>query len=310
MEDYVLETLNLSKRYKKFYALNDVNMHVRKGDIYGFVGKNGAGKTTLIRIITGVAEKTTGKFFLFGEKNPQNFVKSRAKIGAVVENPAIALNMNAHDNLMCQCTLLAIPEPAKKIQEVMDLVGLTPLLDQRKLIAKDYSLGMRQRLGIAMALISDPEFLMLDEPTNGLDPEGIKDMRELLTKLSKEKKVTILISSHILGELSKLATCYGFIDHGRLIEEISAEELEKRCQKAVVLAIQNPAEAIPVLEARGMLPPAYEVIEKGIRVFGEIVLSDLIVALAAKGIIVHNIHEQNEDLEGYFMTLIGGTQHD
>ena len=168
MESFVLETENLSKRYKTFFALKDVNMHVRKGDIYGFVGKNGAGKTTLIRIITGVAEKTSGKFYLFGEKNPKNFVKSRSKIGAVVENPSVALNMNAHDNLMCQCTLLEIKNPQEKIVEVLDIVGLTPLLEKRKLLAKDYSLGMRQRLGIAMALISDPEFLMLDEPIAGM----------------------------------------------------------------------------------------------------------------------------------------------
>ncbi len=310
MEEYVLETVGLSKQFNSFFALNDVNMHVRRGDIYGFVGKNGAGKTTLIRIITGVAEKTSGKFFLFGEKNPANFVKSRSKIGAVVENPAIALNMNAHDNLMCQCTLLGIPEPSKKIREVMDTVGLTPLLEKRKLLAKNYSLGMRQRLGIAMALISDPEFLLLDEPTNGLDPEGIKDMRLLLTKLAKEKNVTILISSHILGELSKLATCYGFIDHGKLIEEISAEELEKRCQKAVVLSMANPSSSIPVLQGLGISKESLEVIEKGIRVFGDHNLSDLIVALAKQGIIVNNIHEQNEDLEGYFINLIGGNHHE
>ncbi len=310
MEEFVLETEGLSKRYKAFFALKDVNMHVRRGDIYGFVGKNGAGKTTLFRIITGVAEKTSGKFYLFGEKDPKNFVKSRAKIGAVVENPAVALNMNAHDNLMCQCTLLEIANPEVKIREVLDVVGLTPLLEKRKLLVKDYSLGMRQRLGIAMALISDPELLMLDEPTNGLDPEGIKDMRDLLLRLAKEKHVTILISSHILGELSKLATCYGFIDHGHLIEEISAEDLAKRCQKAVILSIQNPLLALPVLETLGLNKTAYDVVEKGLRVYGDFALSELIVALAQKGIVVSHIHEQNEDLEGYFMNLIGGAKHD
>ncbi|MCX5775015.1 MAG: ABC transporter ATP-binding protein [Firmicutes bacterium] len=305
MGTYVLETKDLTKRYRKIVAVNKVNMHIRKGDIYGFVGKNGAGKTTLIRVITGVAEKTSGFYYLFGETNPQNFVRSRAKMAAVVENPAIYLNLNAYENLKAQCVLLGIIDHVDDvINKVMDKVGLPALLQNRKLIAKNYSMGMKQRLGIAMALISNPEFLVLDEPTNGLDPEGIKSMRLLLQKINFEDHVTILISSHILGELSKLATTYGFIDKGRLIEEISAEELERRSQKGVILSIKDTSKVPEILGTLGIT--TFELLPTGVRIFGEIKITEVIVAFGAAGIVVTNIHEQNQDLEEYFMNLIGG----
>lgn len=309
MNDFILETHDLTKTYKNIVAVNAVNMHIRKGDIYGFVGKNGAGKTTFIRVITGVAEKTSGFYYLFGMTDPKDFIVSRAKMAAVVENPAIYLDMNAYQNLMCQCVLQGIKEnPKKRIEEVMDMVGLPQLLDNRKLLAKNYSLGMRQRLGIAMALISKPEFLVLDEPTNGLDPEGIKDMRILLQKLNREYGVTILISSHILGELSKLATCYGFINKGHLIEEISATELERRCQKGVVLTIKDTAKVPSILSGLGIKD--FLIVEPGVTIHGEVDLTSIIMALSQAGIIVTNVHEQNEDLESYFINLIGGAQHE
>jgi len=305
MSTFILETKDLTKCYKKIVAVNQVNMHIRQGDIYGFVGKNGAGKTTLIRVITGVAEKTSGFYYLFGETNPKNFVKSRAKMAAVVENPAIYLNSDAYDNLKSQCVLLGITEKADDaIATVMEKVGLTSLLQNRKLIAKNYSMGMKQRLGIAMALISNPELLVLDEPTNGLDPEGIKSMRLLLQKINHEDGVTILISSHILSELSKLATTYGFIDKGRLIEEISAEELDRRSQKGVILTIKDTAKVPEILRTLGIT--SYELIPTGVRIFGEIKITEVIVAFGTAGIVVSNIHEQNQDLEEYFINLIGG----
>ena len=222
--DYCLTTNALSKQYRHFKALNNLSMHVPKGSIYGFVGKNGAGKTTLIRLICGLQEPTAGDYTLYGIKNTdKRIAKSRRRMGAVVETPSIYQDMTAEDNLKEQYRILGLPS-LDGIPELLALVGLS---DTGKKKAKNFSLGMRQRLGIAIALCGDPDFLVLDEPVNGLDPQGIIEMRELILKLNKERQITVLISSHILDELSRLATHYGFIDGGRMVKEISAKDLEK-----------------------------------------------------------------------------------
>lgn len=205
-----------------------MDMHVPKGAIYGFVGKNGAGKTTLIRLITGLQFPTGGGFSLYGTENTSPKIrKSRRRMGAVVETPSIYLDMTAQDNLRQQYRILGQPSD-DGIDELLSLVGLE---DIGKKKARDFSLGMRQRLGIAIALAGNPDFLVLDEPTNGLDPQGIIEIRELILRLNREQGITVLVSSHILDELSRLATHYGFIDGGRMIREISAKELEERCAK-------------------------------------------------------------------------------
>ena len=225
--EYVLKTQGLQKKYRNFTALSDVTMSVPKGSIYGFVGRNGAGKTTLIRVICGLQNPTKGSYSLYGiDNNSCSIIKSRRRMGAVVETPAIYTGLSARDNLKQQYRVLGLPS-FDGIDELLELVGLS---DSGKKKAGNFSLGMRQRLGIAVALCGNPDFLVLDEPINGLDPQDIVEIRELILKLNKERQITVLISSHILDELAKLATHYGFIDHGRIIKEMSVEELEAACR--------------------------------------------------------------------------------
>lgn len=211
--DYVLTTNALSKEYGTFKALNSVSLRIPKGAIYGFVGKNGAGKTTLIRLICGLQTATSGEYTLYGRKNTDKEIyKSRRRMGAVVETPSIYLDMTAEQNLKEQYRVLGLPS-FDGLPELLKLVGLE---NTGKKKAKNFSLGMRQRLGIAVALCGNPDFLVLDEPINGLDPQGIIEMRKLILKLNREHQITVLISSHILDELAKLATHYGFIDNGHV----------------------------------------------------------------------------------------------
>ena len=220
--DYVLTTQGLTKHYGRFKALDGLTMAVPKGSIYGFVGKNGAGKTTLIRVICGLQTPTAGTYALYGTDSREKAIaKVRRRMGAVVETPSIYLDMTAKENLKQQYRVLGLPS----FEGIDDLLKLVGLEDTGKKKAKNFSLGMKQRLGIAIALAGDPDFLVLDEPVNGLDPQGIIEIRELILKLNRERQITVLISSHILDELSRLATHYGFIDGGRMLKEISADEL-------------------------------------------------------------------------------------
>ena len=239
--DAVLKTTELTKMFSRKKAVNSVSMTVNRGDIYGFIGKNGAGKTTLIRMAVGLASPTSGTIELFGSKN---LTQMRKKIGTVIEYPAVIPHMTARQNLETQCRLQGVKDP-KEIDRILEIVGLS---DTGKKKAKNFSLGMKQRLAIAIALIGEPEFLFLDEPTNGLDPAGIKEIRELIQRLNHERGITVLISSHILGELSKLATRYGIIDRGMMIDEFTAEELEARCQSSLIIQVDQVEKACSVLE--------------------------------------------------------------
>jgi ABC-2 type transport system ATP-binding protein len=204
--EYVLKTNSLCKNYGHFKALNGLSMNVPKGSIYGLIGKNGAGKTTLIRLICGLQEPTSGDYVLYGKKHiDKDITKSRRRMGAIVETPSIYVDLTAYENLKEQYKVLGIPSD-DGISEILKLVGLENTGNKK---AKNFSLGMRQRLGIAVALAGSPDFLVLDEPVNGLDPQGIIEIRELILKLNQEHGITVLISSHILDELSKLATYYG-----------------------------------------------------------------------------------------------------
>lgn len=299
--EYVLTTSGLSKKYGKFNALNNLTMHIPKGAIYGLVGRNGAGKTTLIRLICGLQKPTKGHYSIYGVKdNSKDIVKARRRMGAVVETPAIYLDMTAEDNLKQQCLILGIPSD-DVIPEILKLVGLE---NTGKKKAKNFSLGMKQRLGIAVALVGNPDFLVLDEPVNGLDPQGIIEMRELILKLNREYQITVLISSHILDELSRLATHYGFVDKGRLVKEISASELDNVCKKYVRVEVSNLNALVRILDANNL---PYEVLSgNSVNIYKKINLSKLVLALAKENCELISSHEQDESLENYFINLIGG----
>ena len=213
--EYILETQNLEKKYKNFKALDNLNMHIPKGSIYGLIGKNGAGKTTLIRVICGLQKPTNGIYSIYGISNTnKKITDARKRMGAIIELPAIRLEATAMDNLKEQYKIVGLPN-YDNLEELLKIVGLT---NTGKKKAKNFSLGMKQRLGIAIALVGNPDFLILDEPINGLDPEGIIEIRELILRLNKERQITFLISSHYLDELSKIATEYGFIDKSKIIK--------------------------------------------------------------------------------------------
>ena len=302
--DYILETRNLIKHYKNGKALNGLTMHVEKGAIYGFVGRNGAGKTTLIRLICGLQEPTEGTFTLYGCPNDsKEITRSRRRMGAVVETPSIYLSMTAEENLKQQYQILGLPS----YDGLHDLLELVRLGNTGKKKAKDFSLGMRQRLGIAVALAGDPDFLILDEPANGLDPQGIVEIRELILRLNRERQITVLISSHILDELSRLATHYGFIDSGHMVQEISAKELDARCRKRIHLTVNSTRPLTAVLDKMGM---EYSICsDTEADVYGPVQVTELTLALHAAGCEIRSIHEQNESLESYFMNLVGGGGH-
>lgn len=303
--EIVLETNNLEKRYKDFRALNHANIHIEKGAIYGLIGKNGAGKTTLIRIICGLQEPTSGSYIIYGKRNNStDIINARKRMGAIIETPSIYGEMTARDNIILQYKLVGMPE-YDGINELLKLVGLE---NTGKKKAKDFSLGMKQRLGIAIALANNPDFLILDEPINGLDPQGIIEIRELILKLNKEKRITILISSHYLDELSKIATHYGFLDSGSIIQEITSEELMKKMEHKLILKVSDEKEFVKYFEKNKI---SYEVVDsKTINVYGKYNLSKFINELSKKNLIADEIHEQQESLENYYMNLIGGGNND
>ena len=274
--EYVLTTEALCKRYKKTNALDDFYMHVPKGAIYGFIGKNGAGKTTLIRMICGLSNPTSGSYTLYGIKNSdKEMEQTRRHMGAVVETPALTLEMTAEENLRQQYRIYGLSS-FDGIGKLLKLVGLEKAGKKK---VKAFSLGMKQRLGIAMALACEPDFLVLDEPTNGLDPQGIIELRELILELNHEKGITFLISSHILDELARVATHYGIIDQGKMLREFSAEELEKESETHIHIKAEaaDAQELLSVLKDRGI---SYELVS-----------------------------QKDKKLEEYFVSLVGGGDH-
>lgn len=303
--DYVLITDSLCKQYGHFKALNNLSMHVPKGAIYGFVGKNGAGKTTLIRLICGLQKPTGGSYSLYGiGHNDKTIAKSRRRMGAVVETPSIYLNLTAEENLKEQYRILGMPS-YEGIPELLQLVGLE---DAGRKKARNFSLGMRQRLGIAVALAGDPDFLVLDEPVNGLDPQGIIEIRELILKLNREQQITVLISSHILDELSRLATHYGFIDNGHMVREITAEDLEAACRKCIRIEVTNTKALARALDEMQL---EYHILsDTEADIFAKVNISQLALALNKENCEIKTIHEHDESLESYYINLIGGARHE
>lgn len=299
--EYVLTTNALGKEYRQFKALNGLSMHVPKGAIYGFVGKNGAGKTTLIRLICGLQEPTSGSYTLHGiENSDKSIVKSRRRMGAVMETPSIYLDMTAEDNLKQQYRILGLPS----FDDVPELLKLVGLENTGKKKARNFSIGMKQRLGIAVALAGDPDFLVLDEPVNGLDPQGIIEIRELILRLNRERQITVLISSHILDELARLATHYGIIDNGRMVKELSAEELEAACRKCMRVEVSDTKILARVLDGMNV---DYKVLsDTQTDVFAKVNISQLTLALAKEGCEVVSVQERDESLESYYISLVGG----
>ena len=293
--EYCLTTEALCKTYRQGKALHNVTMHVPKGAIYGFVGKNGAGKTTLIRLICGLQAPTAGGYTLYGVRNTDPSIhRVRRRMGAVVESPAIYLDLTAEDNLRLQARLLGLPSEE----------GIAPLLELVGLGETGRKKGMRQRLGIAVALCGEPDFLVLDEPINGLDPQGIIEMRELILKLNREYQITVLLSSHILDELARLATHYGFLDQGTLVREVSAQELEAACRRCVRLTVTDAKTLCRVLDGRGL---EYRLAGEGeADVYEAHDLSQLILDLHQAGCQVTGLHQRDETLESYYMNLVGG----
>ena len=299
--EYILTAESLGKQYRHFKALDSFSIHVPKGSIYGFVGKNGAGKTTFIRLICGLQEPTSGSYTLYGAKNTDpSITKSRRRMGAVVETPSIYLDMTAEDNLKEQYRIIGLPS-FDDIPELLRLVGLE---NTRKKKAKNFSLGMKQRLGIAIALAGSPDFLILDEPVNGLDPQGIIEMRELILKLNQERQITFLISSHILDELSRLATHYGFIDSGHMVKELSARELDAACRKCIRVQVSDIHALTRVLDEMDI---EYNIFSDTMAdIFARVNVSSLTLALAEQGCDVISLTEREESLESFYVNLIGG----
>jgi hypothetical protein len=302
---YILETKNIEKRYGHFKALSNLNMHIPKGAIYGLIGKNGAGKTTLIRLICGLQKVTSGEYTIYGiSNNSRKIVEARKRLGGIVETPSICLDMTAEDNLKEQYKIIGLPS-YDNLQEILKLVRLN---NTGKKTAKHFSLGMKQRLGLAIALVGNPDLLILDEPINGLDPEGIIEIRELILRLNKEKGITFLISSHYLDELSKIATFYGIIDKGKIIKEIDKDELEQNFRTRTQINVSNLKECVKYLEEKNL---TYKVISDNIiDIYKKINVSELVIALSKRNCIVNDYQEKGESLENYYLNLIGGAIND
>lgn len=306
MQNHVLRTFDLTKKYREQVALNHVNMTIEKGDIYGLIGRNGAGKTTLIRMITGLVAPSEGSMELFTQTVESAIRHHRRRIGSIIESPSLYPSYTAYQNMKVRQLTLGIPDE-KRITEVLNTIGLADTGNKK---VKNFSLGMKQRLGLGLALLSNPDFLILDEPTNGLDPEGIREMRHLLKELNESYNITILISSHILGELSKIATRYGVIHNGDLVDEFTKRELETRCRQYLRVQVDHIEKATFVLENKLQITD-YEVMdEETLHIYELLARSgDICLALARDGVRVATIESKGDDLESYFLNLMGGLQH-
>lgn len=306
MSNIILKTNNISKQYGAQKVLDNVSLSINKGDIYGFVGENGAGKTTIIRVITGLIKQDGGEYELFGvsSSDQANLCKVKSKMSAIVESPSIFANFNALDNILLNQSIIG-KKDLEKAKELLKLVGLDSVAVNKK--AGNFSLGMRQRLGIAMCLSTDPEFLILDEPLNGLDPAGIVEIRELILKLNKEKGITFMISSHILTELNLVANRYGIISHGKLVKEITKEEIEhlgKKTSKLKTTDLNKSMDIISsIIDSNNLVTSDNE-----ITIIGDFDITDLVVKLAEGGIKVLNISSKESSIEDFYLSVLGGTK--
>lgn len=297
--EYIIETKNLSKKYGDKLAVNSIDMHIRPGDIYGFIGRNGAGKTTAMKMILGLTRPTCGEIKLFGSTDLN---KEREKIGSLIEAPGLYKNCTAFENMKRFSILYGGTD-----SEIISLLNFVGLGDTGNKKAGEFSLGMKQRLGIAIALLGSPKVLILDEPINGLDPSAIKEIRDLLIKLNQEKGVTILISSHLLDELAKITTTYGIINNGVLVEEVSAEELAERCRKSLTIKVSDGEKAISILKEKGLISENDYNENKGkITIFNHSDNPEIVnEVLVLGGVKVYELTANTTDFENYFIERIG-----
>lgn len=291
--DFALKTKYLNKKYGNKKIIDNLNISVKKGSIYALIGKNGSGKTTIMRLVLGLAHPNSGTV---------EFSFDRQKISGVIENPAMYPDMNALDNMLCQCYALGIKDSEKISKELLDAVGLS---DCGKKKVKNFSLGMKQRLALAFSLIGEPEFLLLDEPMNGLDPQGMKEMRDMIVKLNREKNVTFIISSHILGELIRIATDYAVINKGKLVREFSHEELIREIEPCVRLKVNDISKAIELLNTELNINN-YKMDGAEICIFGNTDTAKINEILVKNDLIIESISAQDGDYEDYFLKLMGG----
>ena len=297
----LITTNELCKKYSKKLVIDHVNMHIPEHAIYGFVGENGSGKTTIMRLLTGLAEPTDGSFTLFGIKNTDKKIyEVRTKLSAIVEATSLVPTLTAKDNIRYLELYLGINLTNEEREELLKKVHLGEVGNKR---VKDFSLGMRQRLGIAMALINHPKLMLLDEPMNGLDPEGIAELRDLLIELNQKEGITVLISSHILSELEKIASCYGFISHGKIIEEISAQELQERCRKSLMIKVDKLDKAEAILKEKGIKD--YKTSPNGeIKIYENVKVNDIVLAMNKADVAILSINSSDESVEDYYLNLI------
>ncbi len=297
----IITTNELCKQYSHKLVIDHVNMHIPEHSIYGFVGENGSGKTTIMRLLTGLAEPTSGSFTLFGVKNTDPAIYEKRKyVSAIVEKTSLVPSMTAKENLRYfeLYTGISLTE-----QDRDDLLRKVHLEDVGNKKVRNFSLGMRQRLGIALALVSKPKLMFLDEPMNGLDPEGIAELRDLLIDLNQKDGITVLISSHILSELEKIASCYGFISHGKIIEEITASELQSRCRKSLMIKVDKIAETEAILKTHNITD--YKVSSNGeINIFENLKVNDIVAELNAANVTILSINSSEESVEEYYLNLV------
>ena len=297
----LITTNELCKSYNKKLVIDHVNMHIPESSIYGFVGENGSGKTTIMRLLTGLAEPTSGTYELFGLKNNDPRIYEKRKyISAIVETTSLVPTLTAKENIRYFELYSGIELTEEQRDELLAKVNLHDVEGKK---VRNFSLGMRQRLGIALALVGKPKLMFLDEPMNGLDPEGIAELRDLLIELNQKDGITVLISSHILSELEKIATCYGFISHGKILEEITAQELKERCRKSLMVKVDNIEKAEKVIKELGALD--YKVSPNGeIKIYDNLKIKDVMAGLDAAGINLLGINSSEESVEEYYLNLI------
>ena len=296
--EQMLTAKNIVKKYGQKTVLDNVSMNIQKGDIYGFIGKNGAGKTTFMRVVLSLTYPNSGEVKLFGDKSIKDV---GLKIGSLIEAPGFYKNLTAKENLKRFSLLYGADE--SKVDEILKWVDLSNTGNKK---VRDFSLGMRQRLGIAIALLGDPELLLLDEPINGLDPEGIKEIRDLILKLNKEQNITILISSHLLDELAKVVTRYGIINNGRMVEEITSEELHEKCKQKLLIEVDDTAKAKSIIEKIVSEESIHIVSNFEIEITSQIEKAALINStLIKEGVEVRAIYPNTDTLEEYFMKRVG-----
>ena len=297
----LITTNELCKKYNKKLVIDHVNMHIPEGSIYGFVGENGSGKTTIMRLLTGLAEPISGTYEIFGLKNNDPRIYEKRKyISAIVETTSLVPTLTAKQNIRYFELYTGIELTEEQRDELLAKVNLHDIEGKK---VKNFSLGMRQRLGIALALVSKPKLMFLDEPMNGLDPEGIAELRDLLIELNQKDGITVLISSHILSELEKIASCYGFISHGKIIQEITAQELKEKCRKSLMVKVDNIEKAEKALKGLGICD--YKVSTNGeIQIYDNVKIKDVMACLDAADVSISAINSSEESVEEYYLNLI------